>query len=76
MNDTIFVNQRVARTCIKKVIIEPGCITCGACEFVAPEVFQVTDICHVRPDADLEKNKECIELAAQACPVNVIKIQE
>ena len=61
---------------MKTVTIEPGCITCGACEFVAPQVFQVTDISHVNPDADLKKNKECIKLAAQACPVNVITYQE
>ncbi len=55
--------------CMKKVTIEPGCITCGACEFVAPEVFQVTDICHVKKNVDLRQ-------AAMACPVNVIKFEE
>ena len=58
---------------MKKVWIEPGCITCGACEFVAPEVFEVTDISHIKPSADIEKNKELIEAAILACPVNVIK---
>lgn len=57
---------------MKKVSIEPGCTTCGLCEFIAPEVFEVTDISHVKPDADLVKNKEGIKQAAQACPVNVI----
>ena len=61
---------------MKKVYIEPGCITCGACEFVAPEVFQITDICHVNAQADLEKNKELIQEAARMCPVNVIKYEE
>ena len=61
---------------MKKVTIDPGCITCGTCEFMCPEVFQVTDICYVQTDADLQKNKESIKLAAQACPVNVIKFQE
>jgi ferredoxin len=61
---------------MKKVTIEPGCITCGTCEFIAPEVFEVTDIAHVKQDADLEKNKELIQAAAAACPVNVIKHQE
>lgn len=61
---------------MKKVTIEPGCITCGACEFIAPEVFEVTDISHVKKDADLAKNKELIKAAASACPVNVIKYQE
>ena len=61
---------------MKNVTIEPGCITCGACEFIAPKVFKVTDISHVDPQADLQENKECIKMAAQACPVNVITYQE
>lgn len=60
---------------VKKVWIEPGCITCGACEFVAPEVFEVTDVSHIKPNANIEKNSELIEIAAQACPVNVIKYE-
>ncbi len=58
---------------MKKVWIEPGCITCGACEFVAPQIFEVTDMSHLKENADLEKHSNDIELAAQSCPVNVIK---
>jgi len=72
MND----KNSVDRMCIKKVTIEPGCITCGACEFIAPEVFKVTDICHVDENADLGKNEENIKQAASACPVNVITYKE
>ena len=61
---------------MKKVIIEPGCITCGVCEFLAPEVFEVTDISHVKKAVDLQKNKEAIKEAARACPVNVISYKE
>lgn len=61
---------------MKKVFIEPGCITCGACEFVCPQVFEVTDISHIKKDADLDKNKDLIKLAAMSCPVNVIKFDE
>lgn len=61
---------------MKKVQIDPGCITCGACEFIAPEVFEVTDISHVKKDADLKKNCQKIKEAACACPVNVIKYEE
>jgi len=57
---------------VKKVTIEPGCITCGACEFIAPDVFEVTDVCRVKNTADLISNSQRIEQAAQACPVNVI----
>lgn len=62
--------------CIKKVTIEPGCITCGACEFIAPEVFQVTDISRVKQDVDLMGQADAIQQAAQACPVNVILVEE
>jgi ferredoxin len=61
---------------VKKVTIEPGCITCGACEFISPEIFEVTDICRVRKDAQFKLHQDNIEQAAKACPVNVIKIQE
>lgn len=61
---------------MKKVTIEPGCITCGACEYVAPQVFEVTDICHVKKNVDLSSLKEEIHQAAMACPVNVIKYEE
>ncbi len=61
---------------MKKVEILPGCISCGTCSVVCPEVFDVSDISHVKPDADLKKNEEKIREAAQMCPVGVIEIQE
>ena len=61
---------------MKKVWIAPGCITCGKCEFITPEVFEVLDIAHVKKDVDLEKYKNEIKDAAQSCPVQVIKYIE
>lgn len=61
---------------MKKVWIEPGCITCGACEFVCPEIFEVTDKSYIKKDTDLEKNAQSIEIAALSCPVNVIKFKK
>jgi ferredoxin len=60
-------------TVSKKLTIQPGCITCGACEFIAPEVFEVTDISHIKENVDISKNKSCIQKAIEACPVNVIE---
>lgn len=57
---------------MKKLRIEPGCITCGLCEFVAPEVFEVTDVCHVKPHADSAKHADAIQEAMRSCPVSVI----
>lgn len=59
----------------KKLFIEPGCITCGACEFIVPEVFEVTDRSRIREGVDSEKHREAIERAVRACPVNVIKFE-
>lgn len=56
---------------MKKIRIEPGCITCGLCEFIAPDVFEVTDISRVKKDADLSQ-KNLIEQAMAGCPVSVI----
>ncbi|OQA35876.1 MAG: hypothetical protein BWY54_00398 [Candidatus Dependentiae bacterium ADurb.Bin331] len=61
---------------MKKVVINPGCITCGACEFIAPEVFEVTDISHVKKNADLNAHTQLIKDAVLACPVNVIECEE
>lgn len=56
-------------------LVEPGCIACGSCAFIAPEVFEVTDRSRVNQGADFERNRELIEKAAALCPVSVIKIK-
>ncbi len=61
---------------IKKVSVEPGCTTCGLCEFLAPDVFEVTDISHVKKDANYVRNAEAIKEAAARCPVQVITYQD
>ena len=61
---------------MKKVWIEPGCISCGTCEAVCPKVFKVTNISHIVPNANLKENKELIEEAAEICPVSVIAYEE
>lgn len=61
---------------IKKVVIEPGCITCGLCEVIAPEVFTVTDISHVKEGISYAPHENEIKEAAALCPVQVIAYQE
>jgi len=61
---------------MKKVYIKPGCISCGSCQFTAPQVFEVTDVSRVKPDADIEEYASVIKLAAQHCPVQVIACEE
>jgi ferredoxin len=61
---------------MKSVKIEPGCISCGSCQYLAPEVFEVTDTSHVREGVDIQQYQACIRDAAAKCPVQVIKIEE
>lgn len=61
---------------MKKLMIKPGCITCGACEFIAPEVFEVTDISHVKLTGSINAHLDDIHQAIAACPVQVIEIKE
>ena len=56
----------------KKISIIPGCITCGACQDIAPELFVVKDIAYViaRPASEDQQERACMAIAA--CPVQVI----
>jgi len=61
---------------VKNVKVEPGCISCGSCQFIVPEVFEVTDTSHVKPGIDIQQYQELIRKAAAKCPVQVIHIEE
>src|SRR3954467_2142496 len=65
---------------ITKVWIAPGCIVCDSCENDCPEVFDVQeDTCLIRPpaqtDAFLRPLTPSIIVAAEGCPVEVIKFE-
>ena len=53
--------------------IEAGCIGCGVCESVCPEVFRITSEgtaeVYAQPDASVESSAR---EAADRCPVQVI----
>lgn len=61
---------------MKRVTIQPGCISCGTCELVAPEVFTVEVTAKVRPGCNCERFAEKIKQAASMCPVGVIVIDD
>jgi ferredoxin len=61
---------------MKKVWVEPGCISCRSCENCAPEVFQVTITSQVKQNVDFKQHCALIKEAALKCPVNVIKYEE
>ena len=63
---------------ITRVWIEEGCVTCGNSEEVCREVFEIdieagTAIVHDSEDYSTYSDK--IRLAAESCPVNVIKYE-
>lgn len=58
-----------------QVNIIEGCITCGVCETLCPEVFQVIYTARADNSQIPGHELECRQAAA-ACPVNVIKIAE
>ena len=65
---------------ITKVWIAPGCIVCDSCENDCPEVFDVQeDTCMIRPPAQsadfLRPLTPSIQVAAEGCPVEVIKYE-
>lgn len=61
---------------MKNVKIQPGCISCGSCQFIAPEVFEVTDKSRVKDDVDISLYHDRIREAAAKCPVQVIAVEE
>ena len=60
----------------KSVLIDPGCIACGTCAFIAPDVFEITSTATVKSGADLSKHWPEVLEAARSCPVGVIKVEE
>jgi ferredoxin len=61
---------------IKKVWVDEGCISCGLCEEVAGEIFEVKETSEVKKDSDYASNESEIKEAAEGCPVEVIKFEE
>src|SRR5205823_1554912 len=65
---------------VTKVWIAPGCIVCDSCENDCPEVFDVQEeTCVIRPPAMkadfLKPLTPSIQIAAEGCPVDVIKFE-
>ena len=64
---------------IIRVWIEEGCVTCGNSEEVCPEIFEIdieAGTAVVNDFEDFSAYADKIRLAAESCPVNVIKFEE
>lgn len=60
---------------MNKVWIVDGCISCGLCSDLCPEVFRMEDVAVVIPGADLNANADKVIESAEGCPVEVIKYE-
>lgn len=65
-----------------RVWIDEGCISCGMCESLVPEVFQVDpgQPSRVQPDwrswaARSAESEEHLRGARDSCPVDVIRLE-
>jgi ferredoxin len=56
-----------------QVEILPGCISCGACESINSDVFELNELAHVN-DENVTGNEDDCWHAADICPVSVIKV--
>jgi ferredoxin len=61
---------------ITKVWVEEGCTSCGLCEGVAPDVFEIDEVSEVIAGIDPSLYDADIREAAEDCPVEVIKFTE
>lgn len=60
---------------ISKVWIVDGCIACGVCADICPEVFELEDQATVKTGVDYSIYEERINEAAADCPVEVIMFE-
>jgi ferredoxin len=57
----------------KPIVNQETCIGCGTCESICPAVFKIDGSGKSQvQEADYEANKEQIQEAIDACPVNAI----
>lgn len=52
------------------------CTSCGLCESIAPDIFEVPDKMIVKDNADFGSFEADIKDAADSCPVGVINFEE
>jgi len=63
---------------MKVSIDRDGCISCGLCISLCPDVFYMADDNRAMPSKDLvpDELKDCVAEAADSCPVSVIHTEE
>lgn len=61
---------------LKSVEIIEGCIACGLCVEICPEVFEMDDLATVIPGVNYSDYETQVIEAAESCPVEVIKYKK
>jgi len=63
---------------VRASVDKSGCIACGLCESICPEVFRSSEdgTAEVYVDPVPVENEEAAKEAADSCPVSVISIEE
>lgn len=60
---------------IEKVWIIEGCISCGLCTELCPEVFRMEEVAVVNEGVNYSDFEAGIKESAENCPTEVIKYQ-
>lgn len=58
-----------------KVWIDEGCMACGVCQDLCPDVFEVTDMAAIISGIDYDQYTQEIQEARDSCPMEVIKLE-
>lgn len=63
---------------MKASVDQSGCISCGVCESLCPEVFRMDDsgLAEAYVDPVPESAEEAAKEARDSCPTSVISIEE
>ncbi len=61
-----------------KATVDDSCISCGLCEEVCPEVFEIGDdgMAIVKVNEISPDDEACSREAAESCPVDAIHLEE
>ncbi|NLL39866.1 MAG: ferredoxin [Clostridiales bacterium] len=63
---------------MKAYVDKEGCISCGLCVEICPDVFQFDEdgVAYVVSDPVPEDCEDCAVEAQENCPVSVIKVEQ
>ncbi len=63
---------------MKAKVVENICIGCGACQALAPEVFEINDngVSECKETIIKDENKDSVLEAQENCPTNAIAVEE